>query len=107
VHHACGPIWTCGSSRSPSNGRSSPSPGPKARALLNAVLDAPIDDDELPLHGLRPGHVHGIAGRLFRISFSGEHAYEIAVPARYGEALFATWWPGPRRWAAGPTGWRR
>jgi sarcosine oxidase subunit alpha len=28
-----------------------------------------------------------IPGRLFRLSFSGELAYEIAVPARYGEAL--------------------
>ena len=26
--------------------------------------------------------------RLVRISFSGEHAYELAVPARYGEDLF-------------------
>jgi sarcosine oxidase subunit alpha len=32
--------------------------------------------------------VQGVAGRLFRISFSGEHAYEIAVPARYGDALY-------------------
>ncbi len=32
--------------------------------------------------------VLGVKGRLFRISFSGEHAYEIAVPARYGESLF-------------------
>ena len=32
--------------------------------------------------------VLGVAGRLFRISFSGEHAYEIAVPARFGAALF-------------------
>jgi glycine cleavage system aminomethyltransferase T len=29
-----------------------------------------------------------VAARLFRISFSGEHAYEIAVPARYGASLF-------------------
>ncbi len=27
-------------------------------------------------------------GRLFRISFSGEHAYEVAVPARFGTSLF-------------------
>ena len=26
--------------------------------------------------------------RLFRISFSGEHAYELAVPARFGAALY-------------------
>jgi len=32
--------------------------------------------------------VMGTPARLFRISFSGEHAYEIAVPARYGAALF-------------------
>jgi sarcosine oxidase subunit alpha len=29
----------------------------------------------------------GVAARLFRISFSGELAYEIAVPARYGDAM--------------------
>jgi sarcosine oxidase subunit alpha len=29
----------------------------------------------------------GLAARLFRISFSGEMAFEISVPARYGEAL--------------------
>ena len=31
----------------------------------------------------------GLRARIFRISFSGELAYEIAVPARYGEALLA------------------
>jgi glycine cleavage system aminomethyltransferase T len=30
----------------------------------------------------------GVEARLFRISFSGEEGYEIAVPTRYGEALF-------------------
>jgi sarcosine oxidase subunit alpha len=29
----------------------------------------------------------GIPARLFRISFSGELAYEIAVPSRYGDSL--------------------
>ncbi len=29
-----------------------------------------------------------MAARLFRISFSGEEGYELAVPARFGEALF-------------------
>jgi sarcosine oxidase subunit alpha len=32
----------------------------------------------------------GKSGRLFRISFSGELAYEIAVPARSGDALIRT-----------------
>ncbi|MEI9964422.1 MAG: hypothetical protein WDM92_06660 [Caulobacteraceae bacterium] len=29
----------------------------------------------------------GTPARLFRVSFSGELAYELAVPARYGAAL--------------------
>ena len=32
--------------------------------------------------------VSGTPGRLFRISFSGERGYEIAVPSTYGESLF-------------------
>jgi sarcosine oxidase subunit alpha len=32
----------------------------------------------------------GIPARLYRLSFSGELAYEIAVPARYGDALART-----------------
>ncbi|HBD91099.1 MAG TPA: sarcosine oxidase subunit alpha [Gemmobacter sp.] len=59
--------------------------GPKARALLGSVIDAMPD---LPFMGHAPVTVHSVAGRLFRISFSGEEGYEIAVPARHGEALF-------------------
>ncbi|THD84644.1 sarcosine oxidase subunit alpha family protein [Aliigemmobacter aestuarii] len=62
--------------------------GPKARALLNSVLDAPVDPEAFPFMACGPVRVHGVDARLFRISFSGEEGYEIAVPARYGEALF-------------------
>ena len=31
---------------------------------------------------------NNIPARLFRISFSGELAYEIAVPSRYGNSMF-------------------
>ena len=62
--------------------------GPLARDLLNTLLDQPIDPAAFPFMGCGPVSVMGVAGRLFRISFSGEHAYEVAVPARYGEALF-------------------
>ncbi|MEM6310483.1 MAG: sarcosine oxidase subunit alpha family protein [Pseudomonadota bacterium] len=64
--------------------------GPKSRDVLNAVLDAPIDNDSFPFMACGAVSVGGIDARLFRISFSGEHAYEIAVPARYGESLFET-----------------
>ncbi len=66
--------------------------GPRTRDLLNAVLDSPLDspldDAALPHMGCAAAMVSGVAGRLFRISFSGELAYEVAVPARYGESLY-------------------
>jgi glycine cleavage system aminomethyltransferase T len=62
--------------------------GPKARALLNGLLEAPIDDSSFPFMGCGAVSLLGVSGRLFRISFSGEHAYELAVPARYGDSLF-------------------
>ncbi len=62
--------------------------GPKARALLNGLLDAKIDDSSFPFMGCGAVSLLGVAGRLFRISFSGEHAYELAVPARFGDSLF-------------------
>ncbi len=59
--------------------------GPKARALVNSFLEVPVD---LPFMGVAPVRIGGVDGRLFRISFSGEEGYELAVPTRYGEALF-------------------
>ncbi len=60
--------------------------GPKARQLLASILDAPLGD--FPFMSCGPVSVMGVAARLFRISFSGEEGYELAVPARYGAALF-------------------
>ena len=62
--------------------------GPQARTLLNTVLDQDLDDETWPFMACGAVDVAGVRGRLFRISFSGEHAYEVAVPARYGESLF-------------------
>ena len=62
--------------------------GPQSRELLNTVLDEKIDNDKWPFMACGEVTLSGVKGRLFRISFSGEHAYEIAVPSRYGDALF-------------------
>jgi len=64
--------------------------GPKSRELLNGLLGEQIDDASWPFMSCGAVDVLGVKGRLFRISFSGEMAYEIAVPARYGDALFRT-----------------
>ncbi len=62
--------------------------GPLARELLNSLLDAPLDDAAFPFLSCGRVLIGGVAARLYRISFSGELGYEIAVPARYGEALY-------------------
>lgn len=62
--------------------------GPKARDVVAAIVDQPVDDASLSYLGCKPVTVSGIAARLFRISFSGELAYEVAVPARYGASLY-------------------
>ncbi|WP_439156048.1 sarcosine oxidase subunit alpha family protein [Yoonia sp.] len=62
--------------------------GPRARDLLDTVLDGKIDNGTWPFMACGIASIAGVSARLFRISFSGEHAYEVAVPARYGESLF-------------------
>jgi len=62
--------------------------GPKAQALVNQVLDRAITSEEYPFMACGQVKIGAIPGRLFRISFSGEHAYEIAFPARFGATLF-------------------
>ncbi len=62
--------------------------GPKSRALLNDILDTPLGAEDWPFMACGAVRVGGREARLFRISFSGEHAYELAVPSRYGESLF-------------------
>jgi heterotetrameric sarcosine oxidase alpha subunit len=78
--------------------------GPKSRALLNGLLDEPLDDDTWPFMACGEITVSGIKGRLFRISFSGEHAYEIAVPARYGDSLFRLLTTQAKALGGGPYG---
>jgi sarcosine oxidase subunit alpha len=62
--------------------------GPNARTLLQRVVDQDISNDTLPYMGCAEITVlGGLRARIFRISFSGELAYEIAVPTRYGDGL--------------------
>ncbi|WP_353474168.1 sarcosine oxidase subunit alpha family protein [Salipiger sp. H15] len=63
--------------------------GPKSRALLARVVDGfDLSNEAFPFMACAALTVcGGLRARLFRISFSGELAYEIAVPARYGHAL--------------------
>ncbi len=64
--------------------------GPNSRKLLQNIVDAKIDISNEAFAFMACGEITvcgGVPARLFRISFSGELAYEIAVPSRYGGAL--------------------
>lgn len=65
--------------------------GPQARALLGAlVADVDFADDAFPFMAVRAGHFGATPCRIARISFSGELAYEIYVPADHGADLWRT-----------------
>jgi sarcosine oxidase subunit alpha len=64
--------------------------GPRSRDALRKVVDRAFDISDAAFPYMAAAGITvcgGIEARLFRISFSGELAYELAVPARYGDAL--------------------
>lgn len=63
--------------------------GPRAREMLQRVYGPLIDlsNASIPFMGCREIELAGVVTRLFRISFSGELAYEVAIPASYGASL--------------------
>lgn len=63
--------------------------GPKSRAVLQKIVDPQHDISNEAFPFMAAAEISlkgGIPARLFRISFSGEMAYELAVPAGFGEA---------------------
>ncbi len=63
--------------------------GPGSRALLAGVApELDLSDAAFPMMAVRGALVAGLPARVFRMSFSGELSYEIAVPADVGLALW-------------------
>jgi heterotetrameric sarcosine oxidase alpha subunit len=59
--------------------------GPNSRNLLSKLFpDDDVSDEALPFMGFKEGDLFGVPARIFRISFSGELAYEINVESGYG-----------------------
>jgi sarcosine oxidase subunit alpha len=60
--------------------------GPHSRALLQqAFPDVDISNEALPYMGALEFSWNGSTARIFRLSFSGEMAYEVSVPAALGD----------------------
>ena len=64
--------------------------GPRSRDVLTALCDAPheVARESFPFMSMREMRVAGIPARVFRVSFTGELAFEINVPARFGAELW-------------------
>jgi sarcosine oxidase, subunit alpha len=63
--------------------------GPQARAVLARLAPGvALDREAFPFMSWREAEVAGIPSRLFRISYSGELAFEINVPSDCGLALW-------------------
>jgi sarcosine oxidase subunit alpha len=62
--------------------------GPKARQLLQAIGGMALTKDDLPFMQWASGQIGGFDVRVYRISFSGELSYEIAVAAGQGAAFW-------------------
>ena len=59
--------------------------GPKSREVLSKLFPKlDVSNEGLPFMGYLEGKLFGVSARIFRISFSGELAYEINVPSDYG-----------------------
>ncbi len=63
--------------------------GPRARDVLQAIVDPAYDlsNEAFPYLACADVTVSGVPARLYRLSFSGELAYEIGVPAEFGDSL--------------------
>jgi sarcosine oxidase subunit alpha len=64
--------------------------GPRSREVLARVAGEGFDvsNEAFPHLGAREGVVAGVPARVFRISYSGELAYEINVPSDFGPAVW-------------------
>jgi sarcosine oxidase subunit alpha len=63
--------------------------GPHARKVLERCVEGlDLADASFPYMAVGAGRLAGCGARVFRVSFSGELAYEIATPASYAERVW-------------------
>jgi sarcosine oxidase subunit alpha len=62
--------------------------GPQARAVLEDLGGLDVSREALPFMGWTEGRLADIPARVYRISFSGEFSYEVAIPAAQGQVFW-------------------
>jgi sarcosine oxidase subunit alpha len=63
--------------------------GPNSKKILNKLIpELDLSDENFPHMSFKEARIGKIECRVMRISFTGEHSYEINVQANYGESLW-------------------
>jgi len=78
--------------------------GPEARNLLAEISDIDLDRDRFKFMDWREGKVADVPARVFRISFTGELAYEINVQANYALHVWKTLFQHGEKYGLTPYG---
>jgi sarcosine oxidase subunit alpha len=79
--------------------------GPRSREVVAAVSEGvDLSNEAFPFMAAGAAVIAGIPGRLFRISFSGELAYEVAVPAQCAPAAWSALLEAGRPYGIAPYG---
>ncbi len=78
--------------------------GPNARKLLEKIGGMDVSKETLPFMQWTDGNLGGFKVRVYRISFSGELSFEIAVPASYGRAFWDMMMDAGQEFGAMPYG---
>jgi sarcosine oxidase subunit alpha len=78
--------------------------GPNARKLLEKLGGMDVSKEALAFMEWKDGELAGFPVRAYRISFSGELSYEIAVPANLGRAFWDKLIEAGKEWDITPYG---
>jgi sarcosine oxidase subunit alpha len=78
--------------------------GPNARKLLEKLGGMDVSKEALGFMEWKDGTLGGFPVRAYRISFSGELSYEIAVPANLGRAFWDKLLEAGKEWDITPYG---
>jgi len=63
--------------------------GPNSKKILNKLIpDLDLSDENFPHMSFKEARIQKIKCRIMRISFTGEHTYEINIQSNYGKSLW-------------------
>jgi methylglutamate dehydrogenase subunit C len=79
--------------------------GPRSRETLTKIVAGlDLSNTAFPFMAAGEGTIGGVPARVFRISFSGELAYEVAAPSRLAEQLWEAVLDAGREFGIAPYG---